>query len=126
MYSDIIKASASQNGLLVEARAYYLGDDIVVSVGGGTQYHIGAVSIAVFEPERDSATVSTLCVYSHRDDSISAFFAKKISREMKCTVSVSAGIHVDNADENQIELLSKLSRECCDGIICRLKTGGAL
>ena len=126
MYSDIIKASASQNGLLVEARAYYLGDDIVVSVGGGTRYHIGAVSIAVFEPERDSATVSTLCVYSHRDDSISAYFAKKISRDLKCTVSVSAGIHVDNADENQIELLSKLSRECCDGIICRLKTGGSL
>ena len=126
MYSDIIKASASQNGLLVEARAYYLGDDIVVSVGGGTRYHIGAVSIGVYEPERDSATVSTLCVYSHRDDSVSAYFAKKISREMKCTVSVSAGIHVDSAGENQIELLSKLSRECCDGIICRLKTGGAI
>ncbi|MBE7017925.1 MAG: hypothetical protein E7420_07235 [Ruminococcaceae bacterium] len=112
--------------MLVEARAYYLGDDIVVSVGGGSHYHIGAVSIAVYEPERDSATVSTLCVYSHRDDTVSAYFAKKISREMKCTVSVSAGIHVDNASEIQIEALSKLSCECCEKLVCQLKAGGAL
>ncbi len=126
MYSNIIKASAAQGDMLVEAGAYYLGDDIVVSVGGGSHHHVGAVSLAVYEPERDSATVSTMCVYSHRDDAVSSYFAKNISREMRCTVSVSAGIHVDNASGIQIELLSKLSRECCDELICQLKSGGAL
>ncbi len=126
MYSDIIKASAQSKGLYVEAKAQYLGEDIIVSVGGGTLYHIGAVSLAVYEPERDSATVSTVCVHTHRDDAISSYFAKKISREMKCTVSVSAGIHIDNADETQISELSMLSRKCCDEILRLLKAGGTL
>ncbi len=126
MYSDIIKASAQSKGLCVEAKAQYLGEDIIVSVGGGTQHHVGAVSLAVFEPERDSATVSTVCVYSHRDDAVSSYFAKKISREMKCTVSVSAGIHIDNANEAQIAELSMLSRKCCDEILRLLKAGGTL
>ncbi len=126
MYSDIIKASAQSKGLCVEAKAQYLGEDIIVSVGGGTLHHIGAVSLAVYEHERDSATVSTVCVYSHRDDAVSSYFAKTISREMKCTVSVSAGIHVDNASEAQIAELSMLSRKCCDEILRLLKAGGTL
>ena len=74
MYSDIIKASASQNGLLVEARAYYLGDDIVVSVGGGTQYHIGAVSIAVFEPERVLLYPDIVSSYFNNKSAILSFW----------------------------------------------------
>ena len=123
MYSDIIKASVKSAELCVEAKAQYLGEDIVISVGGGSLHHIGAVSLAVYEPERDSATVSTVCVYSHRDDAVSSYFAKTISREMKCSVSVSAGIHIDNATEAQIDELSILSRKCCDEILRLLKEG---
>ena len=126
MYSDIIKVSAAKEDMLVEVCAHYRGKDIVVSVGGGSHHHIGAVSLALYEAERDSATVSTISVYSHRDDAVSSYFAKRISREMKCTVSVSAGLHVDDANEIQIETLSNLGRECCEKIIERLKAGERL
>lgn len=124
MFSDYLVATAQSSEFMVEASASRLGNDIVVWVGGGCLHHIGAVSLAVYEPDRDSATVSTVCVYSHRDDAVSSYFAKRISREMKCTVSVSAGIHIDDADEEQIKSLTSLSYECCEKIIKLLKTGG--
>ena len=84
MFFDGISARAGEYQYAVNASASVLGRDIAVAVTGGTAPHIGAVSLAVYEPERDSATVSTVTVHSHRDDAVSAYFAKLISREMKC------------------------------------------
>ena len=98
-----------------------VGKDISVIVSGGTAPHIGAVSIAVYEPERDSATVSTVTVHTHRDDAVAAYFAKAISREMKCTVTVSAGLHVDDANAEDIAVFQKNSYDCCMELIAMLK-----
>ena len=105
----------------VEAQALVCGNDISVTVCGGTGYHVGAMALAVYEPERDSATVSVVTVHTHRDDKVAAHFAKEISREMKCTVSVSAGIHVDNATEEDIALLRDNAAACCTALIEKLK-----
>lgn len=121
MFSEYIAVSAGEGKYLVEASSCRLGSDINVSVVGGTLAHIGAVSLAQFEPERDSATVSTITVHTHRDDVVASFFAKAISREMKCSVTVSAGIHVDNANEDEILLLRANSAECCRKLIAALK-----
>lgn len=104
----------------VTAQAALCGNDICVALCGGTQPHIGAVSLAVYEPERNSATVSTVCVHSHRDDSASAAFAKALSRELKRTVTVSAGLHVDNASEAEIALLCENCSLCCRQLIEKL------
>lgn len=117
MFSEGVNAKYGDGVYAVEARAFRLGQDIVVYVGGGTEPHIGAVSLAVYEPLRDSATVSTVTVHTHRDDAVAAYFAKTISREMKCTVTVSAGLHVDNAAERDIKCLWNNSVECCKAII---------
>ena len=117
MFSDSVFAKAGEGIYSVEAFARFVGDDISVTVGGGTLYHIGAVSLAVYEEIRDSATLSTVSVHTHRDDAVAAAFAKTISREMKCTVTVSAGIHVDNAGEEDIAALQKNSIKCCEKLI---------
>ena len=105
----------------VEAQALVCGNDISVTVCGGTGYHVGAMALAVYEPERDSATVSVVTVHTHRDDKVAAHFAKEISREMKCTVSVSAGIHVDNAALQELEKLWNNSVECCSRLLAELR-----
>lgn len=87
------------------ADAVQCGSDFSVSIVGGSNHHVGAVSLAVYEPIRDSATVSTMTVHTHRDDSVTSMFAKEFSKALKCTVTVSAGIHVDNATREDISIL---------------------
>ncbi len=117
MFSDTVRVKCGEGLFAVEAKAEWLGGDIAVSVAGGTAPHIGAVSLAVYEPLRDSATVSTVTVHTHRDDAVAAYFAKTISREMKCTVSVSAGLHLDDASDEDIRRLFTNSKECCRALI---------
>lgn len=105
----------------VEAEVAFCGKDLSVRICGGTLHHIGASALAVYEAERDSATVSTMTVYTHRDDRVAAYFAKEISREMKCTVSACAGIHVDDAREDEIILLWENSKLCCETLVQKLK-----
>lgn len=118
-----VRATGGEERFLVEAEAVFCGSDISVVVCGGTGHHIGAVSLAVYEPERDSATVSTMTVHTHRDDKVSAHFAKNISREMMCTVSASAGLHLDNASEQDIAQLWNSAQECCERLAALLRTG---
>ena len=97
----------------IRARAHFCGEDLCVSICGGEREHIGAVSLAVYEPERDSATVSTVTVFTHRDDRISRRAAKFFSRTLCCTVCVSAGVHIEAPFAGELEMLLKNCDECC-------------
>lgn len=103
--------------LRVRARAHYCGADLSVTITGGELEHIGAVSLAVYEPERASATVSTLTVYTHRDDRVSAEAAKRLSRALGCTVSAAAGVHIDDPAPGELETLL----ENCDTCLSELE-----
>ncbi|MGN1001149.1 MAG: hypothetical protein ACI4PC_00130 [Oscillospiraceae bacterium] len=117
----MITAQAGQGTkYAVTAQAAMCGRDVCVSLWGGTLPHIGAVSLAVYEPERDSATVSTVCVHSHRDDAVAAPFAKAVSRAIKGTVTVSAGVHVDNASAEEIAAFRENCGLCCTELIEKL------
>lgn len=122
MFSDMIIVEAGEGLYRVEATAVFVGEDISVCVGGGSQPHIGAVSLGVYEPIRDSATVSTITVHTHRDDAVASHFAKAISREMKCTVTVSAGLHVDKAADEDIKHLWNNALECCALLLKKLNS----
>lgn len=117
----VLSVTAGQGKYSVLAEALLCGEDISVCVCGGTKPHIGAAALAVYEPERDSATVSVMTVYSHRDDKVAAYFAKAISREIKRTVSVSAGIHIDDASPEELERLWNNSLECCAKLLNKLR-----
>ena len=106
---------------LVTGTALLCGRDVALTFTGGTLPHVGAVSLAVYEPERDSATVSTICVYTHRDDQLAAECAKKAAAALKCTAAVSVGIHVDDATSLELEILTKNFRECYSTIIDAMK-----
>lgn len=113
----IYEASCGEGRLRVWGTAALCGKDIQITLLGGTAPHIGAVSLAVYEPERDSATVSTVTVYSHRDDTCTALCAKKFSSGLRCTACVSAGIHVDNASADDLQALLANAERCCDMLI---------
>lgn len=105
----------------VTATALRCGQDLAVVVCGGERYHVGAAALAQYEPLRDSATVSVLTAYTHRDDVIAARFAKELSARGKCNVSVTVGIHKDAAAPEQVEALCADCETCLAELERRLE-----
>ena len=94
----------------VEVAAFICGKDIVVVIEGGTRYHIGAVALAVprpsiADPTQISASASVLCVTGHKEDELARHTALKIASTLNCTVTVIAGIHIDEANAQAISEL---------------------
>jgi len=114
---DVVKANAGSGKYRIEALAVRCGTDWSVSVCGGEFHHVGAVALAQYEPERGSATASCITVYAHRDDMVAVRFAKEISKVLKASVSVTAGIHVDNASSQEIALLNENSDACLRSLL---------
>ena len=113
--------TAGDGDMAVAARAMRCGADIAVAVTGGTAAHIGAVALGEFEPERGSATVSCITVRTHLDDRVACRFAKRLSAALGCTVTVSAGLHVDDAGEAEIAALVENSERCLSALLAALK-----
>ncbi len=109
---EIITSEYGKNSERIVGYAVRCGADVTITLCGGTKPHVGAVSMACYEPERDSATVSTITAYGHRDDVLSAACAKQAAKELKCTVTASVGIHVDDADAEMIERLQENCKRC--------------
>lgn len=107
-----ISASYGKDNYRVTGMAVLCGEDVSFSFIGGTSPHIGAASLAVYEPARDSATVSTMTVYTHRDDQLAAQCAKAAASALKCTVTVSVGIHVDDAAPSDLKILTENFQMC--------------
>ena len=92
--------------------AVQCGNDLSLCVTGGTLPHIGAAALAVYEPERNSATVSSMTVYTHRDDVLAVKCAKEASVRIHGTVTASVGIHVDQAAKEELILLQDNCLSC--------------
>lgn len=116
-----LRAVFGEGRYQIRGAAFLCGEDINCCFIGGDLPHIGAASLAVYEPERDSATVSTICAYGHRDDCLSADCAKKISIALKCTAAVSVGIHIDNAAPEELKYLCDNFEECRKKLLSEIK-----
>lgn len=105
----------------VTATAFSCGTDYSVTVCGGTLFHVGAVAVAY--PINDSleVVVDELFVPEHKDHFAARIFAEHMAKMLGCNISVSAGIHIDDATKDEIELLLKNCRLCCDLLIHKVK-----
>ena len=98
----------------VEVAAFSCGKDIVVVIEGGTRYHVGAVALAVprpsiADPGKVSASASVLCVTGHKEDELARNIALQMASFLNCTVTVIAGIHINEANAQNI---SELTANC--------------
>lgn len=102
----------------LEAYAILCGSDISVSVCGGCTYHVGAVafgqSILPKDGKQHSACVSSFCALGHRDDEVARLMAKRLATRFGCRVSVSVGIHVDDASSDDVTFLIQQSEKLCE------------
>ena len=105
----------------VEAKAEPAGPDMTIRITGGTAPHVGAVALAQYEPERKSATVNALAAYTHRDDYAASMFAKEASRRFGCNAAATAGIHIDGASAEELNMLRNNIQKCCEGLMRALE-----
>ena len=82
------------------------GNDIVLILGGGERTHIG--SVVLCGPHKEPIIINKK---GHFDWMAAKPIAKKVSRKTGKTVVCIAGIHVNNATKDEIELLKKNCRE---------------
>ncbi|MHB8156059.1 MAG: prenylated flavin chaperone LpdD [Desulfocucumaceae bacterium] len=84
---------------------------------GGEEPHLGAVVLSVprqslGDPKKISCTSSVLPLPGHKDDEAARPLAELLARETGFPVSVSAGLHINNAGLEDIEKLKENTLEC--------------
>jgi hypothetical protein len=111
----------------IEAFVKEVGRDLLVAIWGGERPHIGAVAVAQPRPSlKDqrlkSATASVFCYPGHKDDVVAKEAAEKISSALNTNVTVTAGIHWDDIDEEGIKTVIENCRQLVNMIIERVTT----
>lgn len=118
---------ATQTGTCdIEARAVWIGPDLLVSIWGGTRPHIGSVAAAQPRPslkdsETTSATASVLTYIGHKDDVTAKFAAEALAGALAANVVVTAGIHWDNLDDARIQIVVANTKTLVSQLIQALK-----
>lgn len=108
----VVEEHVADGRYSVYATAMLCGNDVSVTIYGGTHHHIGAVALGIprsslKEDGTFSASVSVLCVTGHKEDEVARFAAKQLSAKFQCNSVVSAGIHIDQATTDEISVLWK-------------------
>jgi hypothetical protein len=107
---------AERPPLRLWARASFLGEDLVVCLGGGDRPHVGTVVCAeprpsLADPGRRSATSSVWNRLGHKDEALARPVAEHLAATLGKAVVVAAGVHVEGLDAAGIQALEEMARE---------------
>ena len=96
--------------------AVAMGRDLSVTLDGGDWSHIGAVAVAQPRPShrgggRISATTSVIALLGHMEDELARTVAHRLASGLDATVSVACGIHLDQADPDDLGAVRELAEE---------------
>jgi hypothetical protein len=114
--------SISKGKFTLHAHAQRMGQDLLVSIWGGTRPHIGAVGMAtprpsLRNPRKWSATSSNFTFVGHKEDAIVKKISEKLATELRKNVVVVAGIHWDGITAKEIEIIEGLAQKLADQIL---------
>lgn len=117
---------AGEGRLKVKMLVTVTSDGLVAQIFGGDKTHVGAVAISIprpglADPGRVSCNTIVVPVVGHKDDEIAKPVAEDIARSWGSIVTVVAGIHVDNAGAEEIEIIKNNCKEASDKLINDLR-----
>lgn len=99
------------NGYEIRCHVIRMGKDYTLAVYGGDTPHIGSVVMSTARPsltgEGIGVTSSVLNGMGHKDEIIARQFAETLAKEKNCTVVCSCGIHVDDIQAEQLEVVQE-------------------
>jgi len=99
----------------VKLNSFEVGDDLIVVLTGGDKAHAGAVAVAL--PYKKTACSSVISLPEHKDSDLAKPLAERIAKKTKKRVIMIAGLHIDNATEDDIYQLVKNSEKVVDEFI---------
>lgn len=108
---------------LVEVQYQTVGQDLQVLIMAG-KAHVGAVALAVpcqTNAEGVTASVSVMTVPGHRDNIVAEAAALSLCKALGRPVSVTAGLHIDQASQKEIMALVDNAKEAIKILINNLK-----
>lgn len=105
----------------LEAVCVSIGEDLVVVIGGGARYHVGAAALALSvpsqtDPARRTSSSSLLGVPGHREEDLARAASLHLSRTLGTTVVVTAGIHDDGITPERIACYLRLHERLVEEI----------
>lgn len=114
--------SKQRSGIEVNMTVLHVGRDLMVAIYGGDQAHIGATALAqprasLEDPDKVSASTSVICVLGHKEELLAHHVAQSLASTLNCVVSVSCGIHIDNAGKEHIRVIQSLVEELLNDFI---------
>jgi hypothetical protein len=100
-----LESNVGHHKILLDARK--IGTDILVTIYGGDEHHIGGVAIAYPTKShyRNTTTISvnTMTFPGHKDYLVANTAAEQICKALSNPVVVSVGIHMNNASKDEIK-----------------------
>jgi hypothetical protein len=115
----ILEQKAGNHTIYLEVKE--IGEDLLISIHGGDEHHIGGVSIAYITPShyRDASTVSlsSLTFPGHKDYVVANTAAEKICKRLERSTVVTVGIHYNNATKKDIEEIIKAVDDLVDDLL---------
>ena len=123
-----IRLSRTRDSFRIVAEALFIGDDLLVSIWGGSRPHIGAVAMAVPRPSLEdprvtSSTSSVLTRIGHKEDDIVKKVSEELSAALHTTVVVAAGVHWDGLSAEGIETIRSACGDIVHGLVLRASKG---
>lgn len=99
-----------------------IGQDVLVSIWGGTRPHIGAIGMAVPRPslkypKKWSATSSNFTFSGHKEDLLVKKISEKLATRIRKNVVVVAGVHWDGITSKEIKMIENLIQKMTDQIL---------
>ncbi len=108
----------------VQASAFPVGGDLVVTVCGGDKPHVGAVAVSIprpslSDPQAISSTTSVFALVGHKEDELAKKMAGGLASSLNRKIVLTVGIHVDGitasgvreVERNCSKLLERLLRQ---------------
>ena len=110
----------------VVAEAKIIGDDLIISVWGGSKPHIGSISVSVPSPslkdsKNISSTSSVINLIGHKDEVVARKFSEMMASKFNRNAIATAGIHIENITENQINMIMQNISSLCLDVINKLE-----
>lgn len=90
------------------------GNDIFVHIDGGVS-HLGSVSMA------EKSFLQTTSFPGHEEHYLTEPIAKRLAAEFSCRVVVTAGVHLDHIEKEEIMLILAENESAADELISVLR-----
>ena len=126
MRDNVYRATRTSRGISVSSVAVVLPGGVVITLSGGDLPHVGAVALAEPRPSQKergkiSSTVSILARLGHKEDDLARSLAAEVCESLNVPVVLSAGIHMEGADDDDIRRAVALAKSVVRGSIPELR-----